>query len=127
VLIPALVAAILILSFGPLGGPDAFVPAVFLIAFMFAAALVAVGLAVVAVPLTFFLAHRDWESVWIYPLVGLFTGPVIMVFLVLTLGRGFREPFEAPQEFLLGTIPGAVSGLIWWFSYRRSEQDRPAA
>ena len=97
-----------------------------LIPYFFAVLLVALVICLlagvlVAVPISWLVIRLGLESWWIYPLLGFVAGFVVILFVI-----GGAPPFEylTIEDYLLlplvGGLPGAVAGAIWWRQVRGS-------
>lgn len=106
------------------GADLAWVATLFLVAFFFAAVIIALAASLIGLPLTWLFEQWRLETPWIYPLAGFVAGAALIVLTPALVGelRG-----DAPFEFLpyawIGALPGALSGAIWWWAYRRHVQD----
>jgi glycerol uptake facilitator-like aquaporin len=84
------------------------------ILFPFFAAIVGIAALSLAFPLTFGLAWLQREAAWSYAILGFICGTTIASLLWNPQAK-FTDNF-----FLSGGLPGAVWGIVWWFSARRA-------
>lgn len=119
-----LVALGFVLSFG-FDLPDpALLAGVFLTALFAAAAIIALAAVLIGLPLTWLLEQWRLETPWSYPLAGFLAGAALIVLGPALFGelRG-DTPFEFLPYAWIGALPGALSGAIWWWAYRRHVQE----
>jgi hypothetical protein len=85
-------------------------------AFLISAVVIMVVAAVVGLPLTYFLAQHRLERSWTYPVAGFVIGGAL--FMGLEALFGWRWNLLDLWLILVGALPGAFCGAIWWFSFR---------
>ena len=103
------------------GGPDIIGTALmFLFGSLVAMPIIAAAGLVVGLPVTWILSRNGLEQSWTYPLLGFLSGAMIVLVLIRLLGaQEQREFIEALPITLLGAVPGAIYGALWWFLHRR--------
>ncbi|MES2327941.1 MAG: hypothetical protein V4499_11510 [Pseudomonadota bacterium] len=90
--------------------------------FFFVVALIVSLLActIVGLPVAWLLIERRLESWWIYSVTGFLVGGAISMFLLVGPPEwAIASTKSVLSDWLLGGIPGAVSGLSWWVLDRR--------
>lgn len=94
----------------------------FAVAFVVSLTVIGLAAAVIGLPLTQILLSNGWERPWSYPLAGfIFGGAIVLIFLEMA------EPptwsVEVLAFLLIGALPGALCGALWWWFERRHRQD----
>lgn len=97
--------------------------AVFLAALVFVVPVIAIAVFVIGLPLTWLLARWRLERIWTYPAAGFVAGATLVVFVpYLTGDTRTGASLEFLPFALIGALPGALSGAIWWWAHRRYVQ-----
>lgn len=95
-------------------------PLIFLFVLIGVTLVIALGAALIGLPLTWLLARSGREAPWTYPAAGLIAGGALLVGLDRIGSTGEWRPAD---EWLpiaaFGGGPGFVCGVLWWFLYRR--------
>jgi hypothetical protein len=102
---------------------------VFVVALLAALPVIAIAVFLIGLPLTWLLARWRLERIWVYPAAGFVAGAalIILVPYLIEGSRGGGElDFVSLAWGLIGAVPGALSGAIWWWAHRRYEQAREA-
>lgn len=102
-------------------GDGGYATVAFTVALVGSILVIGLAAAVIGLPLTQILASNGWERPWSYPFAGfIFGGAIVLVFL---------EAAEAPiwpsqilAYLLIGALPGALCGALWWWLERRHVQ-----
>ena len=96
--------------------------AAFTVALFGAILIIGLAAAAIGLPLTHILESNRWERPWSYPLAGFVFGGAIAYIFAEAIG----EPVTlAPNELvvlLIGALPGALCGGLWWWFERRHAQ-----
>ena len=85
-------------------------------AFLISAVVIMIVAALVGMPLTYLLARHRLERSWTYPVAGFVVGGSLFMGLEVLFGWRWN-PLDL-WLVLVGGLPGAFCGAIWWFSFR---------
>ena len=122
VLISALVTAAAFAIFFFSTSEAEYAALVFIVAFIGAILIIGLAAAVIGLPLTQVLESNGWERPWSYPLAGFVLGSAI----AYIIAEAIHEPVTmSPNELvvlLIGALPGALCGSLWWWFERRHAQ-----
>jgi hypothetical protein len=76
---------------------------------------------IIGLPVAWVLFKLGLERGWIYGVIGFLTGGFISMFLMVGPPEwDLASTKSVFSDWLLGAIPGAVSGLSWWLLDRRA-------
>jgi hypothetical protein len=79
----------------------------------------------IGLPLTLLLERHRLEREWVYPVAGFIAGPLVLVALASLEGSSRGNFGMDDLPFLsIGAVPGAASGAIWWWAYRRHVREQ---
>lgn len=94
---------------------------IFGIAFLISLPVIAIAVFVIGLPLTWLLARWRLERMWTYPAAGFVAGAGILLLTPLFESRDGSTVIrlEDLPWLLIGALPGALSGAIWWWAHRR--------
>jgi hypothetical protein len=93
----------------------------FIVAFIGAILIIGPAAVLIGLPLTQVLESNGWERPWSYPLAGLVFGGAI----AYILAEAIHEPVTLSSDLfvlLVGALPGALCGALWWWFERRHRQ-----
>jgi hypothetical protein len=87
-------------------------------------ALLVIGLSAVllGLPLTQLLESNGWERPWSYPLAGFVLGGAIAYIVAVAIDAPQNVSPEEVFVLLIGALPGALCGGLWWLLERRHAQ-----
>ena len=103
-------------------GDGDFAAAAFGIAFVGATLVIGLAAVVLGLPLTQLLESSGWERPWSYPFAGFVFGGAIAYIVSVAINE---PPGQASDELfvlLIGALPGALCGGLWWWFERRHVQ-----
>ena len=95
----------------------------FIIAFIIALPVIGLSAIVIGLPLTRVLESNGWERPWSYPLAGFVFGAIVYFLLLQAVGLPLTSRSD-PIALLVGALPGALCGALWWWFERRHAQRR---
>ena len=94
---------------------------VFIVAFFISLPVIALSAILIGLPLTKVLESNGWERPWSYPLAGFVFGAFVYFLLLEAVGLPLDRP-DGAFALLVGALPGALCGALWWWFERRHHQ-----
>ncbi len=126
-LLTALGIVLLIYHEEPSGFDFAAQATVFLVALLAALPVIATAVFLIGLPLTWLLARWRLERMWVYPAAGFVAGAALVIIVPYLIegnrGAGTLD-LVSLENALVGALPGALCGAIWWWAHRRHVQAR---
>ena len=119
VLISSLVTAAAIAILFSASDFGAWAVGVFLVAFFGALLVIGLSAALLGLPLTQLLESNGWERPWSYPLAGFLLGGAIAYIVAVAIDEAAHLRSDQFFVLLIGALPGALCGALWWWFERR--------
>lgn len=96
----------------------------FVVAFIGATLVIGLAAVVLGLPLTQLLESSGWERPWSYPLAGFVFGAAIAIIVSVAINEPAGQGSDESFVLLIGALPGALCGGLWWWLERRHVQGR---
>ncbi|HMJ93003.1 MAG TPA: hypothetical protein VK472_02755 [Allosphingosinicella sp.] len=100
-------------------GDGGIAAAAFTVALIGAMMIIGVSAVLLGLPLTQLLESNGWERPWSYPLAGFVLGGVIAYIAAGALNEAANLWPDRLFLLLIGALPGALCGGLWWWLERR--------